>query len=91
MKDGPYIHARCHPTGTLAQDIAIHQMDHPSSLTAIPTLAPVPSSDKASSPDNHDSDLKWWEHAAVIASKYDDPSAQARPQGKWLNFMFVVY
>ena len=69
----------------------IHQMDHPSSLTAIPTLALVSSLDKASSPDDLDSDLDWWERAAVIASKYDDVSAQARPQGKWLNFVFVVY
>jgi hypothetical protein len=42
MKNGPHIRARCRPAGTLAQDIAIHNMEHHTpSAPATSTTKPI--------------------------------------------------
>jgi hypothetical protein len=81
----------------------IHQMDshlspltavpthalNTSSVKAVPTLALAASSVKASNPENDpDSDLEWWEHAAVAASRYNDSPASFT-NGRWLNFSLL--
>lgn len=63
MKNGPHIRARCRPSGTLAQDIAIHKMD----LHA-PMSAPATSNPKAIKEEDED-DLDWRHDTAIPLRK----------------------
>jgi hypothetical protein len=58
-------------------------------MKAVPTLALAASSAKASNPENDpDSDLEWWERAAVAASRYNDSPASFT-RGRWLDFSLL--
>jgi hypothetical protein len=85
VKGGPHLRCRCRPAGTLAQDIAAHNLP-PVALSPVPSfpglthanVKPKTAVEETMKDDtNTENDPVWWKDAVITALKYDDPGLRS--------------